>query len=146
MHNLNLIWVFNPTADKVLMCKRHKEPYMGLYNLVGGKVEPGEAGLTAAYRELAEETGITDITLHHLADFTYYYNGFHIAVYCGKLGHAVEVSGDEKELAWIDTTENFFDISRFAGDGNLGHIFALFKYAGEKYTGQAPKLKEATAW
>ena len=56
MQGLNVIWVFNPTNNKVLMCKRHKEPYKGLYNLVGGKIEPDEDGLAAAYRELQEET------------------------------------------------------------------------------------------
>ena len=61
MQGLNVIWVFNPTGEQVLMCKRHKEPYKGLYNLVGGKIEPNEDGLVAAYRELAEETGITDL-------------------------------------------------------------------------------------
>ena len=37
MRNYNVIWVFNPSADKVLMCKRSKDPYKGLYYLVGGK-------------------------------------------------------------------------------------------------------------
>jgi len=60
MQGLNVIWVFNPAADKVLMCKRHKNPYKGLYNLVGGKIEPDEGGLSAAYRELKEETNIMD--------------------------------------------------------------------------------------
>lgn len=38
MQGLNVIWVWNPAADKVLMCKRRKDPYKGLYNLVGGKI------------------------------------------------------------------------------------------------------------
>ncbi len=59
MQGLNVIWVYNRDASRVLMCKRHKEPYLGLYNLVGGKIEPGEDGLAAAYRELKEESGIT---------------------------------------------------------------------------------------
>ena len=70
MRNYNVIWVFNPSADKVLMCKRSKNPYKGLYNLVGGKIEPNENSLASAYRELLEETGITNITLVHLMDFT----------------------------------------------------------------------------
>ena len=39
MQGYNVIWVLNKNADKVLMCKRRKEPYKGLYNLVGGKIE-----------------------------------------------------------------------------------------------------------
>lgn len=36
---LNLVVVFNPKMDQVLFCIRAKEPYKGLYNFVGGKVE-----------------------------------------------------------------------------------------------------------
>ena len=127
MMGLNVIWVFNPTADKVLMCKRHKEPYKGLYNLVGGKIEPNEDGATAAYRELHEETGITDIKLIHLMDMTYFLSNICLEVYVGCLNHDAIVNGDEKELVWIDVTENFFDMSRFAGEGNIGHIYEQIK-------------------
>ena len=133
MLKLNVIWVFNPTTDKVLMCKRQKDPYKGLYNLVGGKIEPGENGLTAAYRELQEETGITDINLTHLMDMTYYpclsKGHFKIEVYVGKLNRDTPVQGDEKELVWMDISENFFDMTRFAGEGCLGHIYnTILKY------------------
>jgi len=128
MQGLNVIWVFSPAADKVLMCKRRKEPYIGLYNLVGGKIEPGEDGLAAAYRELREETGISDIKLVHLMDFTYYLDGScRLEVYAGRLAEPVDVHGDENELAWIDLREDFFDMRRFAGEGNIGHIFEIVK-------------------
>ena len=39
MKKLNLIVVFSPNLEKVLFCIRAKEPYKGLYNFVGGKVE-----------------------------------------------------------------------------------------------------------
>jgi len=129
MRGFNLILVFNPTADKILMCKRHKEPYTGLHNLVGGKIESGEDGLTAAYRELKEETNITEIELVHLMDGTYFVaNSYRLEVYVGKLEKDVPVYGDEKELVWIDINENFFDMTRFAGDGNIGHILEIIKY------------------
>ncbi len=128
MRGLNVVWVFNPAANKVLMCKRHKDPYKGLYNLVGGKIEPGEDGPAAAYRELKEETSIDDIALVHMMDFTYFLqNPCRIEVYVGKLAHDVEVHGDEKELVWIDLDEDLFDMSRFAGEGNIGHMFEIIK-------------------
>ena len=48
----NCIMIFSLDGKKLLMCKRTKDPYMGLYNLVGGKIEKEENGSAAAYREL----------------------------------------------------------------------------------------------
>jgi len=125
---LNVIWVFNRAADKVLMCKRRKNPYIGLFNLVGGKIEPCEDGLAAAYRELAEETGISDIRLIHLMDFTYYQaDSCRVEVYAGRLRDDVDVYGEENDLVWMDIGENFFDKRHFAGEGNIGHIYEIVR-------------------
>lgn len=124
MQGYNIIVVFNESADKILMCKRIKKPYKGLSNFVGGKIEKGENGFDAAYRELEEETAITknDIILSHLMDFTYYYEDCYLEVYVGKLNKNVNVSGDENKLYWSELTQNFFDATRYAGEGNIGHI------------------------
>ena len=66
MTGYNLIVVFDPTGKKVLLCKRIKEPYLGLYNFIGGHIENGETGSNAAYRELFEETSIAPHGLHIL--------------------------------------------------------------------------------
>ncbi len=89
MQGLNCILVYNKEQDRILFCKRVKDPYLGLYNLVGGKIEANEDGFVAAYRELEEETGITraDITLKHMMDFTYYNQGCYIEIYAGVLKH-----------------------------------------------------------
>lgn len=120
----NIIAVFDKDRENILMCKRRKNPYKGLYNLVGGKVENGEDGLSAAYRELEEETGISksDIILTHLMDFTYHLPRVKVEVYVGHLNKEVAVYGDENDLEWIGIEQNFFDVSRFAGEGNIGHI------------------------
>ncbi len=120
----NVIAIFDRECKYILMCKRRKNPYKGLYNLVGGKIESGEDGLCAAYRELEEETGISkdDIKLSHLMDFTYYLQSIKLEVYVGRLNKEVCVHGDENDLKWIEISENFFDISKFAGEGNIGHI------------------------
>ena len=124
MQGYNLVAVFSKNADKWLMCRRRKEPYLGLSNLVGGKIEPGEDSLVAAYRELWEETGITreDITLRHLMDFSYPLDDCYVEVYVGRLRRSVAVRGEENELYWSDLNRNFFDSSQYAGEGNIGHI------------------------
>ena len=50
MKRMNVIVIFDKNLDKVLMCKRSKEPYMEMYNLVGGKIEKENDGLNEAYR------------------------------------------------------------------------------------------------
>lgn len=123
-NNVNIIAVLDESGEKLLVCRRRKEPYKGLLNLVGGKRKPGEDGYEAAYRELKEETGITgaDITLTHLMDLVYYLENTKLEVYFGRLNKRLEVYGEENELLWLDRQQNFFDESLFAGEGNIGHI------------------------
>ena len=59
MKKYNVIVVFDEKYKKTLMCKRAKEPYKDMFNLVGGKIEKENDGLNEAYRELNEETNIT---------------------------------------------------------------------------------------
>ena len=124
MKKLNVIIVYNKEEDKILMCKREKEPYKGKFNLVGGKVEQDEDELHAAYRELREETGITnkDITLTHIMNFQYKMQDMELEVYAGKLNKNVDLIEELNRLYWIDKNENFFDLEKYAGEGNIGHM------------------------
>ena len=124
MRKLNVIIVFYNEEDKILMCKRTKEPYKGKLNLVGGKVEKGEDELQAAYRELEEETGISknDIILTNLMDFDYKLQDMELEVYVGKLNKEVKLVEEINKLLWVDKNDNFFDIEKYAGEGNIGHM------------------------
>ena len=124
MKKFNVILVYNKEEDKILMRKRVKEPYIGKLNLVGGKVEPNEEELHAAYRELQEETGITanDITLTHMMNFQYKMSDIELEFYMGKLNKNVNLVEEVNHLYWIDKNENFLDMNQFAGEGNIGHM------------------------
>ena len=124
MKKLNVIIVFNNKEDKILMCKRTKEPYKGKLNLVGGKVEKDEDELHAAYRELEEETGITknDIILTNLMNFEYKMLDMELEVYVGKLNKEVKLVEEVNKLLWVNKNANFFDIEKYAGEGNIGHM------------------------
>ena len=134
MKGYNVVVVFNKEADKMLMCKRVKDPYKGLSNFVGGKIEKGEAGMTAVYRELFEETSIEkeDIRLTHLMDFTYHMAQEYVEVYVGRLKSEVEICGDENILYWSELDCDFFDPTLYAGEGNIGHIMMHINFDREK--------------
>lgn len=125
MQGYNLIAVLSPDGSHILMCRRRKEPYQGLLNLVGGKIEPGESDMEAAYRELREETAITarDIRLLHLMDFSYPLDNCYVQVYAGVLQAAVPLREEVNPLLWVPLKgEDFFSMTRYAGEGNIGHI------------------------
>ncbi|MDE7282430.1 MAG: NUDIX hydrolase [Lachnospiraceae bacterium] len=134
MQGFNVIAVYNEKADRILMCKRRKDPYKGLSNFVGGKIENGENGINAAYRELEEETTITkeDIILTHLMDFTYYLDDCYVEVYVGKLNKEIEVSGNENDLYWSELDCDFFDTKKYAGEGNIGHMIEHINFSRDK--------------
>jgi 8-oxo-dGTP diphosphatase len=132
MQGYNVIAVFDMSGKSLLMCRRRKDPYRGLLNMVGGKIEPGEDSRAAAYRELFEESAIggDDIALSHLMDYTYYRDDFRLEVWFGTLNKPVEVAGSENDLVWVGLDQDFFDMTRFAGDGNIGHIMLQIEKAG----------------
>lgn len=144
MKHLNCSVVFHKDKDKVLFCKRVKEPYKGLYNFVGGKVESGETSFHAAYRELWEETGIgrEDIRLFRLMDLTYYEQDFVLEIYVGQLQGEVQLKEELNPLEWLPLSENFADRERFAGDQNIAHIINMaLKYPlDEKFTDPGKRI------
>ena len=129
MRKFNLIVIFNASLDKVLFCIRAKEPYKGLYNFVGGKVEENESNDNAAYRELFEETGISnqDIELEHFMDLNYFKYGNNLQVYYGILKHKVDLVEEKNKLEWIAINEKILDNSKFAGNYNIPHIIKQIK-------------------
>ena len=128
MKRYNLVMVLNQDESKVLMCYRSKNPYKGLYNLVGGKIDHGEEDLISAYRELFEETGIgkDQITLKPLMDYKWHPVNMKMIVYVGVLNKDVQLVEEVNRLEWIDFNSNFFDMKVYAGEGNIGHMVEIF--------------------
>lgn len=137
MRKLNLIAVFNKNLDKILFCIRAKEPYKGLYNFVGGKVEKGETNDEAAYRELFEETGISskDIELEHFMDLNYFKYENNLQVYYGILKHKVNLIEEKNKLEWVDINEELLNNEKFAGNYNIPHIIRQIKVYLKNGTG-----------
>ena len=129
MRKLNLIVVFNENLSKVLFCIRAKEPYKGLYNFVGGKVEENESYYDAAYRELFEETGISnkDIELDHFMDINYYKYENNIQIFYGILKKEVELVEEKNKLEWVIINDELLNNNKFAGNYNIPHIITQIK-------------------
>lgn len=132
MQGYNCIMVYSQDGNELLFCRRTKDPYQGLYNLVGGKIEEDEDGYKAAYRELREETGIdgNQIQLQHMMDFTYYNQNCYVEVYAGRLNTETVLTEEAHPLVWLKISENFFDNKRFAGEGNIGHMVEQVRIFG----------------
>ena len=137
MRKLNLIVVFDTNLEKVLFGIRAKEPYKGLYNFVGGKVENDETNDEAAYRELFEETGISnkDIVLDHFMDLNYFKYENNIQVYYGILKHEVTLVEEKNKLEWVTINDELLDNEKFAGNYNIPHIIRQIKVYLKNGTG-----------
>ena len=137
MRKLNLIVVFNKDLSKGLFCIRAKDPYKGKYNFVGGKVEENETNDEAAYRELYEETGISnqDIELDHFMDLNYFKYENNIQVYYGILKHEVTLVEEENKLEWLTINDELLDNSKFGGNYNIPHIIRQIKVYLKNGTG-----------
>lgn len=106
--------IFLKRNEEVLLLKgaAHKRLWANQYNGIGGHIERGEDALSAARRELAEETGlqVTNLALCGTVlvdadDMT----GIGIYVYKGNYEGGEILSSDEGQLEWI----NIYDLDRF---------------------------------
>lgn len=127
MKRMNVIVIYDKDRENVLMCKRTKEPYKGLYNLVGGKIEVENDGLNEAYRELEEETAITrnDVNLIHFMNFEYIVQNFVIEVYFGTLKNEVKLVEEVNKLEWRNLNDDMCSEKYYAGNRNIGHIISM---------------------
>lgn len=137
MRKLNLIVIFNEDLTKTLFCIRVKEPYKGLYNFVGGKIEENESNDEAAYRELFEETGISsnDVELDHFMDLNYFKYENNLQVYYGILKHEVNLVEEKNKLEWFTINEELLNCDKFAGNYNIPHIIRQIKIYLKNGTG-----------
>lgn len=134
MKKYNVIVVFDKNMENTLMCKRAKEPYLGMYNLVGGKIEKENDGLNEAYRELFEETNIRkdDISLMHFMNIEYRTMNKLLEVYYGILNKEVKLIEELNKLEWVLIDDDFFNMNKYAGEGIIGHIIEEIKILMDK--------------
>jgi 8-oxo-dGTP diphosphatase len=90
---------------KVLLVRRKRAPFAGLWSLPGGKTEHGETPREAVLRELKEETGIEaeidgvvdTVKVQPEEDASY-----HLVVFYGRpVGGRLKPGGDSEAAEWV---------------------------------------------
>lgn len=97
--------------DRVLLVRRANPPDQGRWGFPGGRIEPGEAYLDAALRELFEETGIAAEApalltvldfIEHDREQRLAHHFAMITVLCRWVAGEGEAADDALETGWFD--------------------------------------------
>jgi 8-oxo-dGTP diphosphatase len=99
-----LIFVFRGNYVLLIKGAQDKKIWAGLYNGIGGHVEPGEDILSSARRELQEETGLQQIPLHLCGQVmidTGTVQGVALFVFKGMTDQTGIIPSDEGQPEWI---------------------------------------------
>jgi 8-oxo-dGTP diphosphatase len=102
--------IFLTRGEKLLLLKgdRSKRLWSGLYNGIGGHVEQGEDVLTAAKRELREETGLvkTNLWLCGIMTVDTQTNpGVCIYIFKGECSQGELIPSNEGSLEWVEASD-----------------------------------------
>lgn len=60
-------------------------------------------------------------------DLSYVKWGKELEVYYGILNKNVTLVEEVNKLEWVPINDNFFDMNKYAGEGNIGHIIEEIK-------------------
>lgn len=95
-------------GNKVLIAKRKKGEFAGLWEFPGGKVEEGESFEAALKREILEELELKITISEYLTKATYTYPDFELNMECYICSISQEdiCLHDHTEISWIDIVED----------------------------------------
>jgi len=140
-------------ADQVLLLKVNRGGWAGLYNGIGGHLERGEDPLTAADRELREETGLNSVNQRLAGVVTVDTGttpGIGLFVFVGQADPAAVLSGPAGTLEWVPLSEiehlphvqdlSFLIAHAVKSQQDGGLFFAAYRYSpsGELVISKGP--------
>jgi len=99
---------FMKQSDNVLLLNREKPSWMGMWNGIGGKLEPYESPRQSILREIAEETGIvlSPDTIRFKGLITWSVDGNRVG---GMYAYMAELPSDSRLKTPIKTDEGILD-------------------------------------
>lgn len=117
---LKVVAIAYTKGGKLLTCETRSSFGVGIYTLVGGKVEPGETPVEAAIRETREETGleITKDDFFEIANFIEpaasdpnLMIDMTLFVYKNEFHHDLRTSQEILKFKWYDISEDTESLS-----------------------------------
>lgn len=134
------------SSGNYLFCERHRMPWEGTYNFLGGKLEKGEFARHCAAREFMEESGLkniseTDFKLIHRMSF-FCNDGLQYTIDYGTMiwVYAIELSDlqvetldflptpkGEDPIQWLDLSYYEAHPEKFAGEGYIGMLIKYYE-------------------
>lgn len=119
--------VITRASGHVLMARRAAGQHLeGLWELPGGKVEPGESLAAALERELGEELGLLAVARHEIARTIYHYDRGSIEL----IALATSVANGISKMAVHDRVDWFApgDVAKLAiAPADVPLIHAIFR-------------------
>jgi dihydroneopterin triphosphate diphosphatase len=102
----------NDKIDYLVLKRGENELYPGLWQMVTGKIKPGEKAYETALREIKEETGQIPLRLWAAPKVNQFYSADKDAIYVVpvfaaeiKYGESVTICYEHCEFRWIDPSE-----------------------------------------
>lgn len=93
-------------GSRIMLLNREFPSWMGCWNGIGGKLEPGESPRSSMIREIAEETGISEYRLHFKGFVTWEVEG---TVTGGMYTYLAEVPDTLSIATPVKTREGILD-------------------------------------
>jgi len=107
------VLIINESTSQVLLGRKKRGAFTGLYNGFGGKVDPGETVAEGAQREVKEECGLhvslDNLQLRAQVDIEMLTHIYEIYVYTCTLYEGEIVESYEMAPAWFDLTSIPYD-------------------------------------
>lgn len=118
MKTIKVVGAVIKNNDEILIAKRLKGEFEGLWEFPGGKIEVGETPEQALVRELIEEMEVQIQVERYLMTAEYDYSTFHLSMDCFlcTLPNKFIKLNDHSAIQWIPITTPLKDIDWVPAD------------------------------